>query len=109
MHIIRTFFPSRMLSLLLGLSVMWVGRCACAASKPLKLSDKKVLLQASVEQRNRLLARMGLTNTGWLGAVQRDSSGQKLFVTVQTGTNVDQPQTLRTQKLVVVTREGAQA
>ena len=84
-----------------------IGLCGCGGSKPRSLSNNRVLLQPSLAEKERLLARMGFTNIVTHGAVERDSTGTRIFVSVETGNRSNLVQQLRTQQLVVVTAEGA--
>lgn len=85
---------------------MCVALWGCGSSKPQTLSNGKVLLQASLAEKKRLLTRLGFTNILSHGAVERDSTGTRIFVSVETGTNFNPVPQLRTQQLVVVTAEG---
>jgi len=81
--------------------------CGCATAQIKPLRDGKVLLNISSRERDRLLTRLGFTNRVTSGAVRRDSTGTRLFVSVEPGPPAH-AQNERTQKLVVVTAQGAQ-
>lgn len=77
--------------------------CGCSNALQEKLnSSQKELLQISHEQRNRLVERLGLTNTTG-GYVYRDSKGERLFFSLRVGTASGD----RKELLVVVTSKGA--
>jgi hypothetical protein len=78
----------------------------CGKSEPRSLSNGKVLLQASLDEKKRLITRLGFTNVLSHGPMERDSLGTHLFLRVETGTSFDTAQQLRTQQLVVITAEG---
>ena len=80
--------------------------CFCGFSQTIPLPDGKVVLQISLKQKKLLLSRLGFTNILSHGPVERDSSGTRLFVRVETGKSFNPVQELRTQQLVVVTAEG---
>jgi hypothetical protein len=86
--------------------VTCLGICACGDPKPRILSNGKVLLQISLEEKERLLTRLDFTNMLSHGPVERNSRGARLFVSVETGVSFNPVQQLRTQQLVVVTAEG---
>lgn len=83
-----------------------VACCACGGSKPRILSNGKVVLQVSLEEKKRLFTRLGFTNILSHGPVERDSRGTRIFTRVETGNSYNSVQELRTQQLVVVTAEG---
>jgi hypothetical protein len=78
----------------------------CGRSQPLPLPDGKVVLHISLKGQERLFTRLGFTNLLSHGPVERDSSGTRLFLRVETGSSFNPVQELRTQQLVVVTAEG---
>lgn len=92
--------------LVIATLVTCVAFCACGNSKPRALSNGKVLLQVSLEEKERLFARLGFTNMLSHGPVERDSHGTRIFTRVETGSTYIPVQQLRTQQLVVVTAEG---
>src|SRR3954465_8628953 len=79
---------------------------ASGSSKLWPLSNGKVLLHVSLDEKERLFKRLGLTNILSSGSVDRDSQGTRIFTRVEIGIRYDQVQRLRTQRLVVVTAEG---
>jgi hypothetical protein len=81
--------------------------CGCGTSPTTPLPDGKVVLQISRKDKETMLSRLGLTNILYHGPVERDSSGTRLFVRVETGLSFNPVQELRTQQLVVVSSEGA--
>jgi hypothetical protein len=80
--------------------------CTCRSAQLLQLPKDKVLLNISFPEKDRLLARLGFTNRATSGPVSRDSMGLQLFTWVEPGP-LQHVQTERTQKLVVVTAQGA--
>src|SRR2546422_9545156 len=80
--------------------------CGCGAAQILPLPKDKVLLNISFPEKERLLTKLGFTNRVTSGPVFRDSMGVQLFIPVEPGPP-QHAQTERTQKLVVVTAQGA--
>jgi hypothetical protein len=81
--------------------------CGCGTAQIQPLRNGKVLLNISLGERERLLTRLGFTNWVTSGSICRDSLGTQLFVSVEPGPRAH-AQNERTQKLVVVTAQGAQ-
>jgi hypothetical protein len=97
------------IALLLSLSsqaVLCISLCGCGTGKERRISDTKVLLTLSLEDRDRLLTRVGFTNAGRVGPLTRDSSGQRMFMMVETTPFSGQAQESRTQQLIVITAQG---
>jgi hypothetical protein len=88
-------------------AVSLAALCGCGTREVRSLQRDKVLLNVSYEEEVRLVTRLGFTNrvaSGWKG---RDSTGSRLFVSVEPGPNTE-VQNERTQKMVIVTAHGVQ-
>jgi hypothetical protein len=70
------------------------------------LPNNKVVLEISLQEKLRMIKRLGFTNVVTHGSLWRDSKGTRLFFSVETGTHNNPVQQLRTQQLVVVTADG---
>lgn len=73
----------------------------CDRSQIQSLPNDRVVLNVSLQEKVRLLARLGFTNPLSHGNVERDSKGSRLFITVETGSFFNPVQQSRTQQLVV--------
>ena len=82
--------------------------CGCGNSQIQPLPKDKVLLNVSLAEKVRLLTRLGFTNMGPHGPVERDSLGTRLFIRVEPESSRGLAQNERTQQLVVVTSDGTQ-
>jgi hypothetical protein len=82
--------------------------CGCGNAQTRPLSEDKVLLNVSLADKVRLLSRLGFTNMGSHGPVERDTLGTQLFIRVEPNSFLGRAQNERTQQLVVVTARGAQ-
>ena len=95
-------------TLIVTSAVACMALCSCGKSKVQNLSNGKVLLQVSLDEKKRLFTNLGITNVLTHGPVERDSRGTKIFIRVEIGTSYGAVQESRTQQLVVVTSQGAQ-
>ena len=80
--------------------------CAKSQAENVPLSNNKVVLEISLQEKQRMIKRLGFTNVVTHGSLCRDSKGTRLFFTVETGMHNNPVQESRTQQLVVVTAEG---
>jgi hypothetical protein len=102
----RLYYMARGYRFIVASLIGSLAVCICGCSQTTTLPDGKVVLQISLKEKQTLLSRLGFTNILSHGPVERDSSGTRLFVTVETGSSFNPVQELRTQQLVVVTAEG---
>jgi len=92
--------------LFIAILIRSLAFCVCGTSQTITLPDGKVVLQISLKEKKQMLSKLGFTNILSHGPVERDSSGTRLFVRVETGKSFNPVQELRTQQLVVITAEG---
>ncbi len=98
----------RRFPLLIATVIPFLILCGCGDAQIRPLAQDKVLLNVSLAEKVRLLTRLGFTNMGPHGPVERDSLGTRLFIHVEPDSFVGRAQTERTQQLVVVTAQGSQ-
>jgi hypothetical protein len=77
-----------------------------AASDIRPLSNGKALIQITFKEKDRLVRSLPFTNVMGSGSVERDSQGSRIFIRVETGTNANMAQELRTQQLVIISALG---
>ena len=89
------------------LSLIFVATlCGNSPAENISLPNDKVVLEVSLQEKLRLITRLGFTNVVTDGTVWRDCKGTRLFFSVETGMHNNPVQQLRTQQLVVVTAYG---
>jgi hypothetical protein len=76
--------------------------CGCESRKVHNLPKGKAVLNLSFVEKELLLSRLGFTNLLYSGPVERDSTGRKLFIQIETGPSFSEA----TQHLVIVMAGG---
>jgi len=80
--------------------------CSNGHAENIPLPNNKVVLEISLQEKLRMIKRLGFSNVVTHGSLQRDSKGARLYFSVETGIHNNPVQESRTQQLVVVTAEG---
>jgi hypothetical protein len=91
------------LKLRLMASITCAVLCGCESRQVHNLSKSKVVLNISFAEKSLLLSRLGFTNLLYSGPVERDSTGRKLFIRIETVPSFSNA----IQHLVVVTARGS--